>query len=1047
VGFPAPTSDQTTNNKNQKANNDNVASVIVASRPFGATPLAGMFTGAQYFFQSDPSGPGASGTGDPLVLGGCRPEYIILLTDGAPNYDMRPDCAATSSGDAGGTAGVCPFKLPEDIAGSLYNGGVRAGTQQFVTTYVIGFAVSSFFDAGTLVGCSSLVSNGAFTASATAKCASTDPATVAAYGPCCELQRVAIQGGTQQAYFADTPGDLQNALGSILAKIAKNATTRTAPAYSAIVTNGIANTTTPQTNASAYLASFNPSPGLPWSGNVQRQRYDCTYSVDMSGKGSFTVPPPAVDPAKGDDFAANLNTAAAPTQRVYIAMQPDAVTGKTIDSTVTIRPYVTATVGDGLGKYGATTYVGTPTAVVPNISPDALNITISGPNTGCQYTPNNAPGPKYLGASDSGASCRNMLLDFTFGQSFSGPADFTFVSRTANAFGDVFHATPAVVGPPGALLQDPSYVGFRATWNALTTASGAKARDQIVYVATNDGLLHAFWADETKLENNERWAMLLPAAMPSLQAAYPSSHQFLLDGSPIVKDVIWERSSVTDPSVWHTMLVAGFGPSAQGYYAVDVTNPDPSGLPSGASPPVADPDSTGKPPGPVFRWQLTTMPSTNYPIFGSHSGTPAITTLFMNPDNTANREIGVAILPGGVDKAGSSSVKCQRQSDILSTTGAQPLDTNFAYRKYVRCWGANNKQDDVVNGRSLTIVRVDTGEILHVFARDKDVPLTDTLRKSTPSRFTDTPLDSPMTGTPMVYPNEVGTNATKVFVGDADGTIWRFDLSNPDPSQWVGEIYLDLYNNTADPPSPDNSFDGQPFDVPPVMSVSPAGEVVLNVATGAIESFDNNGSYYVYSITEKVQGSAASGITPKLRASVNWWLGPNSTPVALRQGERVSGPMTVFNRTLYFATYYAGDPKAVVCNNGSARLWGFDYVTPYGTACASSSASCGQGGVRRLQAPADFVDPVVTNGAPQGAVVPGVSIKMTPACASLGTAAADNYTGAMHAAPTNFAAGTYSLFAQIGAKAGSGSATQQVDITLAPPASPTLIDSWAAVLE
>ena len=1053
VGFPTPTGDAV-------ANNNNVQSVILASRPYGATPLDGMFYGAQYYLQTDPSGPGGpvSGSGDPLVQGGCRPEYIIVLTDGAPNYDMRPDC--NGGGADAGTPGVCPFpKLPEEIAKSLYNNGQRVGTQQFVKTYVIGFAVSSFYDQSTLVGCSSLVSNGALTSNATTKCASTDPATEAAYGACCELQRIALNGGTNQAYFADSPGDLQKALGAILADIAKNATTRTTPAYSGVYTNAVANTTTPQTNASAYLASFNPSPGQPWSGNVQRQRYDCTYTANMSGPGgSFSVPTPKVDSSQGDDFAANLNSASAPGTRVYLAMQPDAVSGSTIDSTVTIRPYVKTTVADGLGKYGATTFVGAPTAVLPKISPDALNIPITGASTGCPYTPNNAPGTKYLGASDQGASCRNMLLDFTFGQSYTGPSDFTFVSRTANAFGDVFHATPIVVGPPAALLQDPSYVGFRATWGALVAGSTAKPREQIVYVATNDGLLHAFWADETKLENNERWAMLLPAAMPSLLSAYPSSHQFLLDGSPIVKDAVWERSNVSDATVWHTNLVAGYGPYSRGYYAVDVTNPDPSKLSSGASPPAADPDpSTGKPPGPVFLWQLTTMPATNYKIFGDHSATPAITTLFMDPDGTGAREIGVAILPGGVDKGGptssaSSGPKCQRQSSVLTTTGAQPLDSNFAYRNYVRCWGPKQLLTDVVNGRSLSIVRLDTGEILRVFTRLSDVPTTDTLRNASPTRIIDTPLDSPMTGTPIVYPAEVGAIGTKVFVGDADGTLWRFDLSNKDPSQWVGEIFLDLYNNTVDPPNPDNWYDGQPFDVPPVLSVSSHGEVVLNVASGGVESFDANGNYFVYSITETVQGTAGGANPPKLRAFVNWWLGPNSTPVALRQGERVSGPMTVFNRTLYFATYFAGDPKAISCNNGSARLWGFDYVVPYNAAsCPSNSATCGQGGVRRLQPPApppDFVDPTVTLSAPQGAVIPGVSIKATPACASLGSAVSDQYVaGGSHASTQNFTAGSYSLFAQIGAKAGSGAATQQVEIGLQNPASPTLIDSWAAVLE
>jgi type IV pilus assembly protein PilY1 len=281
-----------------------------------------------------------------------------------------------------------------------------------------------------------------------------------------------------------------------------------------------------------------------------------------------------------------------------------------------------------MGKYGATTYAGDATTVTTAITPPALALN----NTKCTYNATNGGGPKTLTA----AQCRDMLLDYTFGvQSFSGgPADFPFVTRYGNAFGDVFHATPTVVGPPGSLLRDDSYIGFAATSGANAYGS----RKTVVYAATNDGLLHAFWADETKLENNELWALMPPAVMPNLLSSYPSSHQFLLDGSPVVKDVVWDRPVANQGLAqnWHTMLVAGFGPTQRGYYAVDVTNPDTTGMPSGAVP--GDPP----PKGPVFMWQLANMPGTNAPLFGAQSGTPAITTVFMDPgDGKGQREIGV----------------------------------------------------------------------------------------------------------------------------------------------------------------------------------------------------------------------------------------------------------------------------------------------------------------------------------------------------------------------------------------------------------------------
>jgi type IV pilus assembly protein PilY1 len=1015
----------------QTTNNNQIQQIVLATRPYGATPIAGMFSGAQYYFWTDPKGPQQT---DGFVQGGCRSEYAILLTDGAPNLDLQPQCSATTSGLVDGGAlspGVCPFPLPQTTAATLYNNGKPTGTNQFITTFVIGFAVSAFQDQGTQVKCAEFAQTSGFAS----KCDCSDPALLVhqpVYGPCCELECIARAGGSKQAFFADTQGDLANALNTILSTIAKNTTTRTTPAFSPVVTNVVADPNAPQTNSSIFLASFNPSPSTPsgsqwgaitatpWSGDIQRQRYVCTYM----GSG-FTVPPPVITPSAGDDFAQNVNSNSG-LARTFIAFNPDVEPdGKTVDSSATIRPYVTSTVGDGLGKYSAKTYSGSATAVVGSIPTAAFGASI--PSGGCRYTSTSSGKVGTLTPDQ----CATMLLDYLFAQqSFSGkPSDFPFVSRYGNALGDIYHATPSVVGAPGSLLQDPLYVGFRQAW---------QNRQQIVYAATNDGLLHAFWADETKLENNELWAMVPPAVLTNLYQSYPASHYFLLDGAPVTKDIVWDRNvTTTDPAVWHTMLVAGYGPSYPGYYAVDVSNPDPTHLGNGGVP--TDP----APPGPTFLWQLSKLPSSSFQAFGKYSATPAITTLFVDPgDGQGAREIGVAILPGGRDSS-PSSVACARATK--STDSAPP--SGWAYRSSVRCWGANQQATDPVNGRSLAIVRADTGEILRVFARAADVPTTDPLASK--QRITDTPLDSPMTGTPIPYPMDVGSDATRVFAGDEDGTIWKFDLSNSDPSKWTGELFLDLYNKDVD--SNTTSWkEGQPMQVNPTLSLDTAGNLVLNVATGNIDQYDTNGIDLIYSITEKVQGNPA-----KLRASVNWWLGPSVSGIAgagvLHPGERVSGPMTVFNGVFYFATYDAGATNANACKTGMGRLWGRDFVAPY------KSADLSQGGTPILQPPPPntptsppplYVQPSDYDSTLLGAVIPGVSIKATPACAQLGSGSSDAYVaGTTHQSPRSFAPGSYSLFTQVGKAGTNGSATAQIEMPVQAPTSPTTVDSWAAVLE
>ena len=62
-------------------------------------------------------------------------------------------------------------------------------------------------------------------------------------------------------------------------------------------------------------------------------------------------------------------------------------------------------------------------------------------------------------------------------------------------------------------------------------------------------------------------------------------------------------------------------------------------------------------------------------------------------------------------------------------------------------------------------------------------------------------------------------------------------ISSPDPSKWIGQLYLDLYNTNVDVPVSTGSTwnDGQPAEVPPVASLDTNGNVVLNVATGSVD--------------------------------------------------------------------------------------------------------------------------------------------------------------------------------------------------------------------
>ena len=986
-----------------EAQNEQIQRVILGMRPYGATPIAGMMDDARHYYWNDPVGP--QGT-DPYLIGGaggngCRDEYIILLTDGAPNLDLRPACANTPNDP--NKPGQCPYPAPEVTAATLAAGGPN---RHPVKTFVIGFAVSSNINQNN-IDCSSLNTNGTLSQQC-ANVVSSDP-----IAPCCLLQSIAIQGGTKGAYFADTPGDLQKALGAIIAQIAQNQTTRTVPAYSPVV----ATPGDPSAPYSAmFLSSFSPIPGKAWAGSVQRQRFQCT----LQG-GNYIVPPPVVDTTQGDDFAYNLNLPGAQANRHFRTVL--ASSAPAIDSSATIRPNFVGN-ADRWGAYGGTQIGGTPVDVKTSLGAACganacppTNIT----NSSCP----NQSNTQWL----TPLSCQNLALNYTMAEATTDAmpnASFApFLNRVGYAMGDIFHAMPQVVPRPMALIRDESYGTF---------AELNKNRRTVLYAATNDGLLHAFDANvkTADREKGELWSFILPAGLPKLLSTYPASHQLLLDGSPLVKDVVFDRfpnqlsgaACTAQSCPWHSVLVAGYGSGAQGYYALDVTDPEPSN------------DMTK---GPKFLWQLTKTPNYNNvadrQLFGAKSATPAITTVFIR-DNSGAHEVGVAILPGGAPGNGAGNGACQRhaaQGDDAAPNGG------YTRRSHVRCWGQQGGPNDPVAGRSVAVVRLDTGEIIRAFGLHQDLP--QSLIDANRVGLQETPLDSPMTGIPVVFPGQTGSLAQKVYIGDADGTVWRFDFTSSDPQEWKGELFLDAYNtqvyvgNNGGGLGTGNSWlDGQPIQLEPIVSIDRLGRTVLHFATGDQESYTTTGTNFLYSLTETVQNG-------KLRANVNWYQ-------RFDNGERVSGPMAIFDSVAYFATFAAG-ANAQSCSGGVAKLWGRDFVLP------KTSNDLSQGGVPRLQPPVnpppqppDFIDPSTYDPNTAGKLIPGVSVNVSPACAATSTTN-DAYTGGAHTQFSNVTPGQYSLYTQVGGKANAnnGASTGTFKVDLPPPRTASIIDAWASVVE
>jgi len=164
----------------------------------------------------------------------------------------------------------------------------------------------------------------------------------------------------------------------------------------------------------------------------------------------------------------------------------------------------------------------------------------------------------------------NKMVGFLRGQ--TGLETTVFRDRTEvdasviqTVLGDIINAQPLFVPAPFFEYTDAGY-------NAYKTAQ--KNRKGTLYIAANDGYLHAFDGD-TGIEN---WAYMPKFVMPGVyqvaDSGYAGKHRFFLDGTPEFQDVF-----DVGAGVWKTIVVGGANSGARGYYAVDITNPlSPKGL-------------------------------------------------------------------------------------------------------------------------------------------------------------------------------------------------------------------------------------------------------------------------------------------------------------------------------------------------------------------------------------------------------------------------------------------------------------------------------------
>jgi hypothetical protein len=251
--------------------------------------------------------------------------------------------------------------------------------------------------------------------------------------------------------------------------------------------------------------------------------------------------------------------------------------------------------------------------------------------------------------------------------------------------------------------------------------------------------------------------------------------------------------------------------------------------------------------------------------------------------------------------------------------------------------------------------------------------------------------------------------------------------------------------------------DRAPIVGAPSLSVGRDGNLVLNFGTGDVNYIGTaTNQNYVFSVSEVPPSKENVTSTSNLLANVNWYF---ALPTA---GEMISGPSQVFDSAYYFATFRPSTTSG--CNAGNAYIWGMDYMSP-GDASGNSQTSpttFNSGGVYEMT-PSPTTTGCSTNTAGSAecvesgsAIIPGLTITATQACATASVSTTDPVTGGPLIQTTSSSPPTYSISAlegttngssaSTGSSTGSGAAVAQVNIAVS-VRSMTVIDSWASVVE
>jgi type IV pilus assembly protein PilY1 len=525
--------------------------------------------------------------------------------------------------------------------------------------------------------------------------------------------------------------------------------------------------------------------------------------------------------------------------------------------------------------------------------------------------------PTLLGVSSS--SDANKLINFIYGKDAYNVDSSKTGDLREWIFGDILHSRPLIV----------SYASYSFS---KTNENDCSLNKSIIYVGSNDGMLHAI----NDCNGSEAWAFIPPDMLGHLDNLSGSSHSYFVDST--VSAYVYDANNngnIETASPQNDKVVLIFGerrgggadsaPTSGSYFALDVSDPA----------------------SPKLLWQINNLTSG----FGELAETWSEPKLVRMKIGSATKI--VAFVGAGYDNIHEDT----RYGNTKYFTDAAYVSSSDVGDGDVVS-GGSNYASTLTNAKGRGIYAIEVATLSGSVPTLATTPtkIWGYVYGSTTNESVAPPNSS--TNTLMRYsiPSEISAldtdnngYADRLYVADTGGQVWRFDVGNSDVTQWRGKRLFNLNTNSAT-----STPIGKKFFYKPSIVVEPTYTMLfigsgdrahpLNRDTNLVDTFyalkdknqttsDNLNEGNLTDVTSDLlqttnDSNTVSSILAGLSSSSNygWYIKLDEHP-----GEKVLAAPTVFNKVAYFTTYapdilVAPDP-CEPGNLGTARLYAVNYLT------------------------------------------------------------------------------------------------------------------------